>query len=40
VSIANGTTTPSHGNPVTVSSVTPPITVDQLLALVESDLWN
>lgn len=40
LSIANGTTKPSHGNPVTVSAATPPITVNRIIAMTESPLWK
>jgi hypothetical protein len=40
LTIANGTTKPSHGNPVTVSAATPPITLNRLIAMTESPLWK
>jgi hypothetical protein len=38
--LANGTETPSHGHPSTVNAATPPLTMDQLLTIAESDRWN
>jgi hypothetical protein len=40
LSIANGTTTPSRGKPITVSAPRPPVTAEQLLTMAESELWK
>lgn len=40
ITLANGTTDSSHGNPVTVNAVKPPLTMDQLVTVIESDRWD
>jgi len=40
LTLANGVSEPSHGNPVTVNAARPPLTMDQLVTVIESDRWN